>query len=70
MNITEAKQVNTVIGYWLEMDAPGGAELTTEQVIDAMAALADRAHRALHAGVTGDRVRDRWAELYRPGATT
>lgn len=69
LTVTEASEIGTVIRYWLEMDSPLGDPITDGQVIDAMAHLADQAHRKLMAGITGDQARARWAELDRSSKT-
>lgn len=61
LTITEANQINWVIQYWLEMDRE--VPVTEERVIDSMAHLADKAKKTLMAGVDGNQVRARWAEL-------
>lgn len=62
MNIGEANQVNTLL---LHIVADGtGDPPTDDEVLEAAAALADRAYAALHAGVDGRDIRHLWADLH------
>lgn len=58
MNITEANAANVVLRQLVhrEREASGSSP---ENVIEAAALLADRANKALHAGMTGAQVRER-----------
>lgn len=73
MNISEANDVNTLL-RWLTGDLPhvdesnllDDADLVLQQDDDARKAamrLADRAYKALHAGLTGDRVQEAWEKV-------
>lgn len=68
LNVGEALNVNTVITYWLRIARNGHSIPTDDQVIDAMAQLADKATKTLMAGVSGDDVRRAWAT--RSGSVT
>jgi hypothetical protein len=60
LTIGEATAINTVLQYWLRI-RPLGDLPSDEQVVEAMAFLADRAYRQLGAGLRGDSdVRKAW----------
>lgn len=62
MNGTEARAVNTVLTWLLDVRDADGGPTPREDAEQAAAYLADRAAAALHAGITGDRVRDHFGE--------
>lgn len=53
MNVTEANAVNRLLDGLLGLNDPTSAE----EITDAAVLLADRAYKALGAGLTGDQVR-------------
>ncbi|WP_435582894.1 hypothetical protein [Amycolatopsis thermoflava] len=59
LTITEANAVNALLGYALLISRPTGP-VTEDQAREAAELLADKAHRALAAGLTAEQVRDHW----------
>jgi hypothetical protein len=67
MTIGEANNLNTLLRYLLDLVDPAHISDTPQD--DARAAaveLADRAYKALYAGITGDDVLRRWARREAP----
>lgn len=61
MNISEANDVNTVIAHLLAVhDIPGP---TDEEALAAMGRLADRAYRALGAGIDAEQILRHWKRV-------
>lgn len=59
MNITEATAVNVVIDRLVDLRVMRGVTHTScPEVVTAAALLADKANKALGAGLTGDKVRE------------
>ena len=67
MNISEANELNTLLRYVLAEPDIMGKVPTCEQAATAAEGLADRANRALGAGLDGRTVREAWALLELPG---
>lgn len=67
MNITEANQTNVVLRRLIEWERRQ-APHNMPEVVEAAADLADRAYKALSAGLTGDDVRKQLAGARRRGA--
>lgn len=62
MNITEANALNMILRFLIhgERGQEGAPLVESNRVRDAAADLADRAHKAIHAGYTGYRIRQVW----------
>lgn len=60
MNITEANLVNTLLGWLVEMPDPCGRLVSHTEGRDAAELLAERANKALSAGITAAEVRAAW----------
>lgn len=58
MNITEANDLNYVLSYVLNV----GQVPSSDKAMEAAARLADKANKALGAGLTGERVRAAWPD--------
>ena len=65
LTVGEAQHVNTIVKYWLQITRDGLSVPTDDQVVDAMAEMADRATKTLMASVNGDDVRKAWARRQR-----
>lgn len=65
MTITEANDANTLLQWVLGIRQPSDVDVDDQELADAAeeaaARLADRAHRQLSAGLTGDAVHQGWA---------
>lgn len=60
MNITEANDLNVVLRHMLQLPAPGDREDVAGEALAAAQRLADRANRALGAGLDGRAVAAAW----------
>lgn len=60
MNITEANETNTVLDYLLGLPGPSGEVPSDETARAAAAHLAEKANKALGAGLTAQAVTDNW----------
>ncbi|GEL19297.1 hypothetical protein [Pseudonocardia asaccharolytica] len=60
MNISEANQFNVLLDWLFELPGPDGRIPSHKEGRAAAAWLADRAHTAISAGLTGAKVRDSW----------
>lgn len=63
MNISEANDLNTLLHYVLNLSDALGVTPSDDQARDAAERLADRANKALGAGLTSDTVVAAWPEL-------
>lgn len=61
MNITEANDINTLLRWVTGMDSPLGP-VPDDLACEAAAALAQRAHKKLMAGMDADDVWQHWPE--------
>lgn len=66
MNITEANAVNTLLHNILDLPDHNGQPTPLQRAEDAAALLADRANKALGAGLTGQQVRNQFDALAVP----
>jgi hypothetical protein len=66
MNITEATAVNNLLRWVTKIAREDSAPITDRQALSAAMLLADRAHKALVAGLAGGDVRDHWPMLSVP----
>lgn len=62
MNITEANDLNVVLRHMLQLPAPGDREDAPGEALAAAQRLADRANRALGAGLDGPAVAAAWPD--------
>lgn len=67
LTVGEAHHVNTIVTYWLRIARDGRSVPADDQVVDAMAEMADRATKTLMAGVNGNDVRKAWAHRHEAG---
>lgn len=63
MNIGEANDLNTVLRYVLNLPDITRSVPADDKARDAAARLADKAHKGIMAGLTGDDVVAAWPEL-------
>lgn len=58
--IAEANAINVLLRWTLNQPRPDGAETADALALDAARFLAERAQKALHAGLTPGRVTELW----------